>query len=261
MSPAFIFPFVSNRIFGQPTIELEKSNLTDIDLRKTLVGTFTFKCGKCYYMGNAIRYSQEQMELLYKGYRDKSYNEERIIFEPSYKERITNLEAQYPYLKEVEKFIEDNTKNIRSILDLGGGSGINCPFRTSKKHSCWVYDLSPCKLVKDIVHWSKNEERRNFDLINCSNVLEHVPSLEDFIKNEILNLDFKYLYIEVPNHEPEKNPTHDVIKKGWHEHINFFTKNSLISLFEKHSLIVIASKFFPEKKEARSTGILLERSS
>jgi len=75
----------------------------------------------------------------------------------------------------------------------------------------------------------------------CSNVLEHVPYPSDLLSDikKVMNKE-SILYIEVPYENVVMNNKSDLhlLKKHWHEHINFYSKKSLYSLFQNAGLEV-----------------------
>jgi len=98
---------------------------------------------------------------------------------------------------------------------------------------------------------------QDYDLIVCSNVLEHVPMPIDQVMEikEYMN-DNTLLYIEVPLEKiiAEKKNDKDMVyskKIHWHEHINFYTPDSLLRLCDVCSLDVIEFKI----GESSSAGV------
>lgn len=88
------------------------------------------------------------------------------------------------------------------------------------------------------VDLSKGHKKLDFDLVCCMQVFEHLPNLLKELQKMVQSLKGEsIIYIEVP-HEKLLSETNDskeaYLKKiHWHEHINFFTKDSLIQLFDK----------------------------
>ena len=82
--------------------------------------------------------------------------------------------------------------------------------------------------------------KHSYDLVVCMQVLEHVSYPKKILK-EISNVMNKnsILYIEIPHEKMIRDNELPVHKKHWHEHINFYTKDSLKFLIECSGLIVI----------------------
>jgi hypothetical protein len=175
------------------------------------------------------------MEKLYRNYRDSEYVRLRARYEPNYKERNERLLKPISYMSGVERFLSDLVVDPKCILDWGGDTGLNTPFK-SQRQKLFVYDISD----KDVLPGAERVDERSllthsYNLIVCMNVLEHIP----FPRGELKKL-YKLmsretvLYIEVPLEElirtGENNP--HLKKKHWHEHINFFSEKSLLLLLK-----------------------------
>ncbi|MGH2307414.1 class I SAM-dependent methyltransferase [Aliarcobacter sp. ERUVET-8] len=96
-----------------------------------------------------------------------------------------------------------------------------------------IYDISDKPVLKfaEKVEYA-TVENTHYDLIVCSNVLEHVPYPKDLVMNikKCMSKD-SILYIEVPLEDivreaGMKKDTYK-IKKHWHEHVNFYSESSI----------------------------------
>lgn len=114
-----------------------------------------------------------------------------------------------------------------AVLDYGGDSGKNTPYR-EQSSVCHVYDISDVKPVSGVAKVSYEQAIRNsYDLIVCSNVLEHVPYPASILSDICrIMTDMSVLYLELPYERimRESQDFADVLlkKRHWHEHINFF---------------------------------------
>lgn len=256
-APGFIFPFVANRLFGSGYLEEGLKELDDIAVSKSLYGTFSIHCKKCGFLGNAVRYNAQQMGALYKNYRDQAYNIERCSFEKSYESRVGDLDDCYPYLSDLENWLELWCEDTTSVIDVGGGSGINCVFRKKDSVDCFVFDVSGRALVDGVEEW--NTTLQSFDLVYCSNVLEHVSDIGEFLSDQLLRFEFRYLYIEVPYFDANLKKNGRLITKlGWHEHINYFSEQSIIELGNHYQLAVVAQIKNLVDGTPKSHGFLLK---
>ena len=72
-------------------------------------------------------------------------------------------------------------------------------------------------------------------MICCLNVLEHVPYPINFLNQFFKTVKASKVYIEVPfdNFRINKSDQYWLRKRHWHEHINSFSKESLIKLTEE----------------------------
>jgi len=193
----------------------------------------TLRCRSCGVTFLDLRYDDEQIKALYSGYRDEQYITERERFEDGYRLRQIGFSGGLPYVAEIEDFLfpylcpDIHLAPRSKILDWGGGSGINTPFRET---SADVFDISGVhpeygKLI---------DKPGKYDLIVFANVIEHTPNPArelERIKKHMRGV----LYIEVSLDDATD-------KKRWHEHINIFTGQSLLKLAKRCGLEVIDTK-------------------
>ena len=244
-------PFVAYRVFGWKPIEIDNTwGLDTIQNGKAYSLCNSLMCNNCHHLFLDIRFNSNEMESLYKGYRDEAYVSIREKYEPGYRERNDILNKGYGYLDKVEEFLVQNLngKNNLSILDWGGDTGKNTPFFYNKNNSVHIYDISDKETQDGIKRVDLIEAKNNqYDLIVCSNVLEHIPYPQEFMLEvkDCMNAS-TVLYIEVPyeNHIRDfSNLKYRLIKKKhWHEHVNFFNDISLIKLFKNSGYYVLEMK-------------------
>jgi hypothetical protein len=159
----------------------------------------------------------------------------------------------------------------RSILDYGGDRGQMIPISLINDDT-YVYDMSDVELVRGVQRLHLDElKSKSIDLVMINHTLEHMP---DFINNlSRLMKDVKedaYIYIELPYDStflivfppstfgkkfrlhmflnPKINLMYFrfkrlirfLLKKSrpleMHEHINFFTKKSVVELMKKYNV-------------------------
>lgn len=230
---AFFMPFIAHRAMNVPWLEItkQKTGLRDIPNGYAYIHTSSVFCNSCGHLGSGTRFSNEQMERLYKNYRDEKYTSLRDQYEPGYRARSMVFEDEYPYGALVEDFLLKHLKNRpKSILDWGGDSGINTPFKnTLEVHH--VFDISNVHTIEGASAVTKEEiVNANYELVVCQHVLEHLPYPCQNLVDIILSLQSKpFFYFEVP-HESiiRKTPKGQFPNKmHWHEHINFFSEQSL----------------------------------
>jgi hypothetical protein len=141
-----------------------------------------------------------------------------------------------PYLGDVEAFIcEAMPARPRRVLDWGGNNGRNTPFKEAEIEIFDIGSIQP-KDGKFVA-----EPHPPYDLIVCSNVLEHV-SYPRWLVTQIkacMNEDTA-LYIEVPIENP------DMV--FWHEHINRFSEQSMRKLLDLCGLEILGMKLAPPPK-------------
>ena len=249
-SPAVLMPFLAHRIFEWKPVNIS-GNWKLKTIKNGMVYSIcnTAQCMECGLIFLDIRFNKREMNRLYKGYREKEYTDLRDKYEPGYKHKNKELNTTISYIADVENFLSPYLKFPINLLDWGGDTGKNSPFK-NKTRTFHIYDISDKPLVKRAEKVDKTTIiNTNYDLIVCSNVLEHVP----YPKEEITNIKKSMqkdtlLYIEIPYedifHDSDLQEQKNLYKKKkyWHEHINFFTEISLKKLFYICGLSIIDSK-------------------
>ena len=222
--PTFLSRFILSRIEGQ---------IRHIDLP-----IFSIKCNHCRFFSSALRFTDEEMEKIYKDYRGYEYNKMRVAIEGDfYKPLIgtfTTPEAIEHRLKGINEIIDRsiNIGNIRKVLDYGGGAGHFIPgkFIFAEK---FVYDISGTILSPEIKRYDPGRQVE-WNYIQCCHVLEHVSDPIKFLKDMLKLANTNTLiYIEVPNGDGPS--MHGV----WHEHINTFYEDSLEYIFQLVDLTIV----------------------
>lgn len=245
-SPAILMPFVADRVFGWKPVEIDDSwGLKTIKNGSAYSICNSLYCSDCGFLFLDIRFSEAELNSLYDGYRGQRYTELRESYEPGYKTRNDSLNAGINYISDIEAFLSPYVSFPIRLLDWGGDTGKNTPFKANN-NLFHIFDIGS----KPVVEGAKVVDRdtilsTKYDLIICSNVLEHVPYPPELI------LDMKtamgqdtVLYIEVPLEDIVRvsEPCADLsrIKKHWHEHINFYSENSLLQMLSRCELEVVA---------------------
>jgi SAM-dependent methyltransferase len=200
----------------------------------------------------------------------------------TYTPRPTDVDiaAKYGYLKEVEPDIGGETghdsysleldmararriyrqcipyldRTPLEVLDYGGGNGkLMRPFLEAG-HQCYLIDYNDhpiadvTKLCNDI---EGLDAGRRFDLIVCSHVFEHVADISGLVSALRSRLaPDGIIYAEVPQEiwagvRLDADPV---------THINYFTRNSLKTLFLTHSFDIVGS----DQQIANYAGAVME---
>lgn len=241
-------PFLAKRIFGHDPVEItEEWGLRDLRLGMAYSLCNTLECKDCGAVFLDYRFSDHELSLLYSGYRSPEYNEMRERFEPSYAVTAAHYQGRAPYLDAVETFLSPYLPNRPKVLDWGGDSGVNSPFRF-KAAPIHVYDVSGAAVCPEAISVSYEQCLINdYDLITCSQVLEHVPQPIQLLKQVSRLLHPKtILYLEVPLEELFRIEKEGIYrgsaKRHWHEHINFFSPTSLKALSKTCGLQILAQE-------------------
>lgn len=243
--PAILMPFVADRAFGwQPAVIDESWGLQTIPSGTAYTVCKSLWCPECGLLFLDIRFSEAEMAGIYCGYRGAEYTRLREHYEPGYAARNQQLDQGVSYIAEVEHFLRPLVGDTPHVLDWGGDTGRNTPFR-GRSQMCDVYDISDKPVVAGARRVDHGQALGStYDLVVCSNVLEHIPYPEDTLRDIVAAMDtHSVLYVEVPFEDtvrtvPSQPHLH---KRHWHEHVNFFSEDSLHRLMERCGLEVVSS--------------------
>ncbi len=245
-SPAILMPFVAHRVFGHTPVKIEAEwGLRDLQRGIAYTLCNSLQCQHCGALFLDYRFSDQEMADLYADYRGEAYTQLRKHYEPGYADYSANYASRASYLDGVDAFLQPNLPAHPVILDWGGDSGLNTPLRQSAA-KVYVYDISECALVEGVERADlASATPPPYDLIVCSQVLEHV-SWPARIMQELVALmqQDTLLYLEVPfeglvRSQPASRQLH-AAKHHWHEHINFFTAQALREMVAQAGLELVA---------------------
>ncbi len=244
-SPAILMPFVASRVFGWEPAEITPDwHLRDIKCGMAYSVCSTLKCNHCGLVFLDIRFDDSEMAALYSGYRDAEYTALRDRFEPGYQARNEGLVGEHAHIAHVEAFLRERVGQVLSVLDWGGDTGLNTPFRreVSTHH---VYDISGQPVIEGAMQVDADTALSgSYDLVVVSQVLEHTPFPREIVAEAVRTMGpSTYLWVEVPNETvlrtAEDADAAYLNKRHWHEHVNFFTEEALAQLLEAEGLVVI----------------------
>lgn len=241
-SAAILMPFIAHRIFDWAPVDIDASwGLITIKNGSAYSICKSLYCTDCRFLFLDIRFSDDELERLYDDYRGMKYNSLRELYEPGYTSKNIGLNSGASYIVDIENFLRPHLTFPLTVLDWGGDTGKNTPFKD--ENSVFdIYDISNKDVIPGANLVSKEDAfLKKYSLVVCSNVLEHVPYPSDVlyeIKNT-MDID-SVLYIETPLEDLVFNNTDDLHlkKKHWHEHINFYSEQSLRRLIENVGLEV-----------------------
>ncbi len=227
------------------------------------------KCSSCGFEFFNPRLEAHEAKLLYEEYRGARYQQMRFQHEPWYTEALNKglsnetLMASRRHL--LDSILSEHTvmANINSVLDFGGDQGqLIQDLPVAEKY---VYDISGVEKRPGIVGLTHFAEclTRCYDLIVCSNVLEHVSFPRDLVSQmRQLAHPGTLLYLDVPLESPfsftsiakrlaqilivclaRVRDALSVLRPSalylMHEHINFFEARSLANLAERLDFQVV----------------------
>lgn len=245
-SPAVLMPFVAHRAMGWAPVKIDADwGLQTVPEGMAFSICNSVFCDDCGFLFLDIRFSDNELSALYAGYRDEAYTTLRETYEPGYTLRNNRLNAGINFMEEVEAFISPHLSLPARILDWGGDTGKNTPFRDGK-NAIDVYDISDKECLEGVRRVTREAiDERGYDLIVNSHVLEHVPYPAEMIREMASVMDEgTVLYIEMPYEDimSGADGARDLHlkKRHWHEHVNFFSKESLGKMLEANGLQQIA---------------------
>ena len=245
---AILMPFVAHRALDWKPVQINGDwGLNTIKKGMAYSVCNSVLCNECHLLFLDIRFSDAELSSLYENYRGTEYVNLREFYEPGYRDRNQLLNDLADYINGVEGFLSQYVSPRCRILDWGGDTGKNTPFgrKSSLLH---IYDISK----KPVIEGAMSVDRQtasstNYDLIICSQVLEHLPwpcaTLSEI--RECMQKD-TVLYIELPLENIIQKSSDPYCwlkeKKHWHEHINFFSEKSILKLLRGLDLDLIDIK-------------------
>ena len=267
-TPAVLMPFIAKRIFDHEPVEIKKEwGLRDLQAGRAYSVCNSLFCISCEAIFLDYRFSEDEMNLLYRDYRGEVYTSLREFYEPGYRKTNLHFEHRADYLKLVDEFILNRVPMPSHILDWGGGTGINSPLR-GFGINIHVYDISNISPLDGVISLSKDElDDSQYSLVTCSQVFEHL-SWPAHVLSEIVEhiAPGGYLYLEVPFEPLMKYSVlaSDIYsnKHHWHEHINFFSKKSIEVMVSLQNLLIIDTLEVATDEQGRERsyiGILCKR--
>jgi hypothetical protein len=265
-SPAILMPFIAHRVFGWAPVEIDASwGLQTIRPGMAYSVCKSLRCVECGLVFLDIRFSDEELGALYRDYRGPAYVALRDQYEPGYAQRNALLNQGVPFVAEIEAFLAPWLSLPVRVLDWGGDTGKNTPFARDRS-VCHIYDISNKPVLEGMVRVDKASATATasvtpYDLVVCSQVLEHVPyPSEVMLEMQALMGEQTILYVEVPHETLMQDgaglSTAHERKRHWHEHVNFFTQEALRRLAQACSLRVLALQVLATHFEGRPIAVL-----
>lgn len=240
---AILMPFVAKRALDWESCEITLDwGLRDVSPGHAHALGNTLHCHICGTIFLDMRFDDAEMERLYRGYRDETYARLREQFEPGYRSRNDRLSQGDVHIQQVELLLRPFFPSRPTILDWGGDTGLNTPFRhVATRHDVLdISDKPALANVRKITSADLSEQR--YDLVVLSNVLEHIPHPTALLWQVVAHLGTGLLYVEVPfeplMREEALDPSEPVWrrKRHWHEHVNFFSQRAMRTLLARCGL-------------------------
>jgi hypothetical protein len=205
-------------------------------------------CALCHGITPCHEYSFADLLGLYRDYRSKTYNRDRISVEPSYARIAKDVGAHPLELKNrnaaVDGFLRKNLRHFAggSMIDYGGSDGrFLPPFAYEHFENIYIYDASEAPLHASVdvqkVKKISNMQPAFYSFLTSMHVLEHVGNPKAFATEATqLLMPGGLMYIEVPL-ELTRSFHEDTAQRiidtpiTVHEHMNLFDRTSIRALF------------------------------
>jgi hypothetical protein len=192
--PALVSPFTADYVLHAPPSTCQ-----------------LLECGRCGHRYFDLRYSAEELERLYAGYREESYFACRNRHEPWYTEAVNRFVGWDEGLVAsrragIAAFLgrAGLPGPVGSVLDYGGDSGQLIPPGIARE--AFVFDLSGVTPMPGVTGLRREADLRAgaYDLVLLSHVLEHAPDPRDLLEKvaPLLPHGSGALYVEVPLERP-----------------------------------------------------------
>jgi hypothetical protein len=164
-----------------------------------------FECHNCLGAFFNYRYSMNEMNKLYKNYRDINYVQLRSTWEPWYTKDFNDAHKTSDLVEKRKIALENyllslKIESLETIVDVGGDYGQYIPDLGGGKY---VIDISEQDLIPGVKRIKSLDEIKEVDLIIYAHVLEHVFSPLDELRK--LTNYARYVYVEVPEGTPKIN--------------------------------------------------------
>ena len=250
------------------------------------------ECAECGHRFFDLRLDDAEMARLYRGYRGPDYFRLRHRWEPWYTRAVNDAIGHDPAMIEARRaYVREFVKpagRVGSVLDYGGDAGQFIPPEIGDRK--YVFEVSDQPPAEGVVRLTDEAAlRQPFDLVMICHVLEHLAQPLDFLEQLRAKLGPQrgFFYAEVPlerprvwklrtraprRGEPVRWPrplwlaldfvsTAARVKLGavpplgvikLHEHLSFFSAQSLRRLFERAGFPVVACE---EAKVSSASGI------
>lgn len=234
----------SRRIYKWGEKRLEKRqipvNLIDAEdqyllsrLAKNHLTRSVYFCFSCRFLFQNPTYSREELKKIYDRngtsilnfYEAAGTSAHELWHSPT---AYKNREKRKDYYARVI-----NGLNGSTILDYGGGSGINLSHDGLKNKKRYVYDFGRIgnDYEEGIIAIQDLQCENYFDFILCTHTLEHDPDPLRIVRlfRKLIKPN-GYLFIEVPFELPERTFSR---RPGAVWHVNYFSRKSILEIADR----------------------------
>lgn len=201
------------------------------------------RCNKCAFVFNpyAFELAGEDFKTYYQGTRDYDFYKYSVL---------TGLGSYVKIADNYVRFIESHlgTQKLSNCnaLDIGGGAGEFCFLMKSRGYNWDLFDYSRhrTKIARGIfninnVYNREDEISMRYDIITLWQVIEHVLSPVEYLKNMVERVGKKecHIFLATPN---VQSLGARLYKKAWQQyvghHISLFSHKSIEYLFRNANI-------------------------
>lgn len=221
---------------------------------------YCFNCTLCFF---DYRYSKRELDNLYS----KGYAEKRSKYIKAFQKKENKRIRSYKYRASSKRklIVFENYLKFRKlqkkadVLDFGGWDGENIP-EIAKQTNKYILDKSKHETSSGVSFISEIRPGQKFDFIMSTHVFEHLLKPLNDLKflASVLKKD-GLIYLEIPA---------DIVglikKPPMYEHINYFSRNSIIELASMANLDILSielRKYPYAEHETIAYLVLLQNSS
>jgi SAM-dependent methyltransferase len=256
---AVFAPFIAKRIWGREPFPIRIK-----------------KCRRCNFYFADTRFEQGEENRLYADYRGPEYQSIRQSCEPWYTAKFnarlstgTMEKRRAPIANILRQHLPSE---LKAVLDFGGDRG-DLFAGLVPGASTYVYDISGNAAAPGVTALCSLDEcaEKKFDLIGCSNVLEHVSYPRELLADiKRIARHRTLVFIEVSSETPfglrnyakrgaqelilvatRRRVAASLLPFGFlrqvHEHVNFFSLHSLKKLMQTEGFAVLAAGTYPSE--------------
>ena len=170
--------------------------------------TSLLSCSSCDFTFFDKRFSDEEMEAMYSGYRSDEYYKVRNSWEPWYRRAVNDAYSDgSEHIDERVAFMTSiltsaGLTHLSTVVDFGGDEGQFFP--DIEIDNRFVIDVSNKPLRNNVLRApTLDDVKVGIDLIVAAHIAEHVNDPIDFFDNLISHLSLgSHLYVEVPLDRP-----------------------------------------------------------
>ena len=161
---------------------------------------------------------------------NKYFSQKKILYDINYQNNQSNSLVFQNHMFKMINLLKKILKGSK-LVEIGCGKGDFFEKLSKEKYfDCIGFDKTyEGKNKKIYKRYLNSKDKINADIVVIRHVLEHIKRPHEFLSLLFKVFGNSYIFIEVPDYKwiKDNNAFYDIT----YEHVNYFTKNSLSSLF------------------------------